>query len=94
MEVRNLLSVEGLRHFLSSFVDNFAGFGVVAVILISMAGVGAIFCVNLLITPSDSMLVEVTNEVLGKAGMDTLAVTQNYYFAIVSSILMAAVACS
>jgi len=56
------------------------------------AGVGAIFGVNLLITPSDSMLVEVTNEVLGKAGMEPLAVTQNYYFAIVSSILMAAVA--
>lgn len=165
VEVRNLLSVEGLRHFFSSFVDNFAGFGVVAVVLISMAGVGvaehagmmgalirktvkvaprkwlafiliftgvimsvatdagylilvplaaaafltvgrhplaglaagfagvgAIFGVNLLITPSDSMLVEVTNEVLGKAGMEPLAVTQNYYFAIVSSILMAAVA--
>ena len=40
VEVRNLLSVEGLRHFFSSFVDNFAGFGVVAVVLISMAGVG------------------------------------------------------
>ena len=165
VEVRNLLSVEGLRHFFSSFVDNFAGFGVVAVVLISMAGVGvaehagmmgalirktvkvaprkwlafiliftgvimsvatdagylilvplaaaafltvgrhplaglaagfagvgAIFAVNLLITPSDSMLVEVTNEVLGKAGMEPLAVTQNYYFSIVSSILMAAVA--
>ncbi|HMS37752.1 MAG TPA: AbgT family transporter, partial [Arachnia sp.] len=38
--VRNLLSVDGLRFFFSSFVDNFAGFGVVAVVLVSMAGVG------------------------------------------------------
>lgn len=163
--VRNLLSVEGIRHVFSSFVDNFAGFGVVAVVLIAMAGVGvaehagmmgalirrtvkvapkrwlafilifvgvlssvatdagylilvplaaaaflavgrhplaglaaafagvgAVFGVNLLITPSDSMLVEVTNEVLTSAGQKPLEVTQNYYFAIVSSILMAVVA--
>lgn len=163
--VQNLLSVEGIRHVFSSFVDNFAGFGVVAVVLIAMAGVGvaehagmmgalirrtvkvapkrwlafilifvgvlssvatdagylilvplaaaaflavgrhplaglaaafagvgAVFGVNLLITPSDSMLVEVTNEVLTSAGQKPLEVTQNYYFAIVSSILMAVVA--
>lgn len=163
--VRNLLSIEGLRFFFSSFVDNFAGFGVVAVVLIAMAGVGvaehaglmgalirkivkvahprllafilifvgvlssvatdagylilvplaamaflsvgrhplaglaagfagvgAIFGVNLLITPSDSMLTEITNEVLSKAGMETLEVTQNYYFAVVSAIFLAVVA--
>ncbi|WP_337007466.1 MULTISPECIES: AbgT family transporter, partial [unclassified Microbacterium] len=39
-EVRNLLSIDGVRFFFSSFVDNFAGFGVVAVVLIAMAGVG------------------------------------------------------
>ncbi len=39
-EVRNLLSIDGIRFFFSSFVDNFAGFGVVAVVLIAMAGVG------------------------------------------------------
>ena len=50
------------------------------------------FGVNLLITPSDSMLTEVTNEVLVKAGMQPLEVTQNFYFSIVSSILMAIVA--
>ena len=38
--VRSLLSVEGLREFFSGFVDHFAGFGVVAVVLVSMAGVG------------------------------------------------------
>lgn len=163
--VRNLLSVDGVRFFFSSFVDNFAGFGVVAVVLIAMAGVGvaehagmmgalirrvvevaprrwltfilifvgvlssvatdagylilvplaaaafltigrhplaglaaafgavgAIFGVNLLITPTDSMLTEITNAVLTSAGMETLEVTQNFYFGIVSSILMAIVA--
>ncbi len=162
--VRNLLSVEGARYFFSSFVDNFAGFGVVAVTLVAMAGVGvaehaglmgalirrivriapprwltfilvfvgvlssvatdagylilvplaaaafmsvgrhpmaglaaafagvgAVFGVNLLITPSDSMLAEITNEVLRKANMAPIEVTQNYYFSIVSSILMAIV---
>lgn len=163
-EVRNLLSVEGLRFFFSSFVDNFAGFGVVATVLIAMAGVGvaehaglmaalirkvvkvapprwlafvlifvgvlssvatdagylilvplaaaaflsvgrhplaglaaafagvgAVFGANLLITPSDSMLTEITNEVLSSAGMDTIEVTQNFYFAVVSSVVLAVV---
>lgn len=162
--VRSLLSVEGVRFFFSSFVDNFAGFGVVAVTLVAMAGVGvaehaglmgalirkivktaprrwltailvfvgvlssvatdagylilvplaaaaffsvgrhpmaglaaafagvgAVFGVNLLITPSDSMLTEVTNEVLRKANLAPLEVTQNYYFSIVSSIVMTVV---
>ena len=162
--VRNLISVEGARFFFSSFVDNFAGFGVVAVTLVAMAGVGvaehaglmgalirkivkiappkwltfilvfvgvlssvatdagylilvplaaaafmsvgrhpiaglaaafagvgAVFGVNLLITPSDSMLAEITNEVLRKSNMAPIEVTQNYYFSIVSSILMAIV---
>lgn len=162
--VRSLLSIEGLRFFFSSFVDNFAGFGVVAVVLVSMAGVGvaeaaglmgalirkivkvaspkvlpfilifvgvlssvatdagyliliplaaaayasigrhplagmagafaavgAVFGVNLLITPSDSMITEITNDVLGTLGMETINVTQNYYFAIVSSIVLALV---
>lgn len=162
--VRNLISVEGARFFFSSFVNNFAGFGVVAVVLVSMAGVGvaehaglmgalirkivkvahpkalaiiliftgvlasvatdagylilvplaaaaflavgrhplaglaasfaavgAVFGVNILITPSDSMLAEVTNEVLTSAGMAPLEVTQNYYFSIVSSIVLSLV---
>ncbi|MDO5737007.1 MAG: AbgT family transporter [Propionibacteriaceae bacterium] len=163
--VRSLISVEGARFFFSAFVSNFAGFGVVAVVLVAMAGVGvaehagmmgalirktvkiappkwltfilifvgvissvatdagylilvplaaaaflsvgrhplaglaaafagvgAIFAVNLLITPSDSMLTEVTNEVLVSSGMQPIEVTQNFYFAIVSSILLAIVA--
>ncbi|MFS6528259.1 AbgT family transporter [Microbacterium aurugineum] len=164
-EVRNLLSIDGIRFFFSSFVDNFAGFGVVAVVLIAMAGVGvaehaglmgamirrvvkvaprrwlafilifvgvlssvatdagylilvplaaaafltvgrhplaglagafagvgAAFGANLLITPSDSMLTEITNEVLVSAGMRPIEVTQNFYFGIVSTFLLATVA--
>jgi aminobenzoyl-glutamate transport protein len=163
--VRNLISVEGARFFFSSFVDNFAGFGVVAVVLVSMAGVGvaehagmmgalirrmvkvaparwltfilifvgvlssvatdagylilvplaaaafysvgrhplaglaaafagvgAVFGVNLLITPSDSMLTEITNSVLAQLNMAPLEVTQNFYFSIASSIVLAIVA--
>ncbi|MFK3676561.1 AbgT family transporter [Microbacterium sp. NPDC090218] len=164
-EVRNLLSIDGIRFFFSSFVDNFAGFGVVAVVLIAMAGVGvaehaglmgamirrvvkvaprrwlafilifvgvlssvatdagylilvplaaaafltvgrhplaglagafagvgAAFGANLLITPSDSMLTEITNEVLVSAGMQPIEVTQNFYFGIVSTFLLTTVA--
>lgn len=163
-EIRSLLSVEGIRFFFSSFVDNFAGFGVVAVTLVAMAGVGvaeiaglmgalirklvkvapprliafmlifvgvlssvatdagylilvplaavafktvgrnplaglaagfagvgAVFGANLLITPSDSMLTEITNEVLSKAGMAPIEVTHNFYFAAVSAVLMTVV---
>lgn len=40
IEIRNLLSVEGVRFIFSSFVNNFAGFGVVAVVFIAMMGAG------------------------------------------------------
>lgn len=159
--VRSLLDVEGIRFMLTSFVANFAGFGVVAVTFVAMAGVGvaehaglmgalirklvkvaprrligfilifvgvlssvasdagyliliplgaaaflslgrhplagmaaafagvgAIFGVNLLITPIDSMLTEITNEAIGASGT-ALTVTANFYFSIVSSIVLA-----
>lgn len=38
--IRSLLSVEGVRFIFSSFVNNFAGFGVVAVVFIAMMGAG------------------------------------------------------
>lgn len=38
--IRSLLSTEGLRFIFTSFVNNFAGFSVVAVILVAMVGVG------------------------------------------------------
>jgi aminobenzoyl-glutamate transport protein len=163
-EVNSLLSVDGLRFMFSSFVNNFAGFGVVAVTFVAMmgvgvaehagmmgalirklvavapaallgffiifvgvlssvasdagyliliplaaaafasvgrhplaglaaafAGVGCIFAVNLIITPVDSMLTELTNDVL-PVGSEPLTVTANFYFSVVSSILMAIVA--
>jgi len=164
IEVENLLDVEGLRFIFTSFVNNFAGFSVVAVTFVAMAGVGvaehagmmaalirklvkvaprrliafilifvgvlssvasdagyliliplgaaafltlgrhplagmaaafagvgAIFGVNLLITPIDSMLTEITNEAIGTAG-EPLTVTANYFFAVVSSVVLAIVA--
>lgn len=163
--VRSLFSSDGIQFFFSSFVDNFAGFGVVAVTLVAMAGVGvaeqaglmgalirkvvkvaprwslafilifvgvlssvasdagyliliplaaaaflsvgrhplagmaaafagvgAIFSVNVLITPVDSMLTEITNEALGSIGLQPLTVTANFFFSIASSILMALIA--
>lgn len=163
--VKNLLSGDGLQVFFSSFVDNFAAFSVVAVVLVAMAGVGvaehaglmaalirkvvkvaprwslafilifvgvlssvasdagyliliplsaaaflsvgrhplagmaaafagvgAIFGVNILITPSDSMITEITNEALGNIGAAPLSVTANFYFSIVSSIVLTLVA--
>lgn len=163
--VHNLLSADGLQVFFSSFVDNFAAFSVVAVVLVAMAGVGvaehaglmaalirkivnvaprwslafilifvgvlssvasdagyliliplsaaaflsvgrhplagmaaafagvgAIFGVNLLITPSDSMMTEITNEALGNIGAAPLSVTANFYFSIVCSVVLTLVA--
>jgi aminobenzoyl-glutamate transport protein len=55
-------------------------------------GVGGIFMVNLLITPTDSMLTEVTNQAIALAGGVPLALTANLYFAAASSVVMAAVA--
>ncbi len=163
-EVHSLISIDGVRFMLSSFVNNFAGFAVVAVTFVAMmgvgvaeasglmaalirkmvqvaprqliafflifvgvlssvasdagyliliplaatafmtvgrhplagmaaayAGVGAIFAVNLLITPVDSMVTEITNEAIGTLG-EPLEITANMWFSIVSSILMAVVA--
>jgi aminobenzoyl-glutamate transport protein len=39
-EIKSLLSLDGIRFLFTSFVDNFAGFSVVAVILVAMLGVG------------------------------------------------------
>jgi aminobenzoyl-glutamate transport protein len=40
VDVRSLLSVEGIRFIFTSFVSNFAGFTVVATIFVAMIGVG------------------------------------------------------
>lgn len=163
--VRSLLSVDGLRFLFSSFVNNFAGFAVVAVTFVAMVGVGvaehtglmaalirklvasaprkliayililvgvlssiasdagyliliplaaaafltlgrhplaglaaafagvsAIFGVNILITPIDSMLTEITNEAIGLTSAEPITITANFYFSAVSSVLIALVA--
>jgi aminobenzoyl-glutamate transport protein len=163
-DVKSLLSIDGIRFVFSSFVNNFAGFAVVAVTFIAMAGVGVaekagmmgalirklvkvappkliaffivmvgvlssvasdagyliliplaaaafvtlnrhplaglaaafagvacVFAVNILITPVDSMLTEITNEAIGVNGKP-LEITANLYFGIASSIVMAIVA--
>jgi aminobenzoyl-glutamate transport protein len=40
VSIRSLLSTEGIRFIFTSFVNNFAGFSVVAVIFVAMLGVG------------------------------------------------------
>ncbi|HET9200537.1 MAG TPA: AbgT family transporter [Dehalococcoidia bacterium] len=56
------------------------------------AGVSAAFSVNILITPLDSLLTEMTNEAIALADPDeTIGITANLYFAIVSTVVMALV---
>jgi aminobenzoyl-glutamate transport protein len=163
--VQSLLSIDGIRFMLSSFVNNFASFAVVAVTFVAMAGVGvaekaglmaalirklvavapagliaffiilvgvlssvasdagyliliplaaaafvslgrhplaglaagfagvsAIFGVNILITPIDSMLTEITNEAIGLTDAEPITVTSNFYFGIASTIILSLVA--
>ncbi|HEU4319431.1 MAG TPA: AbgT family transporter [Acidimicrobiia bacterium] len=56
------------------------------------AGVSAVFGVNILITPIDSMLTEITNEAIGLTTAEPLSVTANYFFSAASSIVIAVVA--
>jgi aminobenzoyl-glutamate transport protein len=163
--VRSLLSIDGLRFMLSSIVTNVANFGVIAVILVAMAGVGvaevsglmaslirklvavaprqliafilifigvlssvatdagyliliplsatafltigrhplagiaasfagvsAVFAVNILITPTDAMLTEITNAAISLTGGESIDITANLFFAAASSIVLALVA--
>ena len=57
------------------------------------AGVSAAFFVNILITPADGIITEVTNEILGGVAprAPQLNVTQNFYWAIASTFFCAAV---
>ena len=163
--IRSLLDGEGIRFLFTSFVPNFAGFGVIAVTFVALmgagvaeasglmaalirllvgasprrllafvlifvgvlssiatdagylilvplgaaafmsvgrhplagmaacfAGVGAIFGVNPIPGPIDAQITEITNEALGAAGGTPLTILANYWFSIVSSILLAIVA--
>ena len=56
------------------------------------AGVSAAFFVNILITPADGIITEVTNETIGLVAPGvTLNVTQNYFFAFASTFFCALV---
>jgi aminobenzoyl-glutamate transport protein len=163
--VESLLTVDGLRFILTSFVGNFASFAVVAVTFVAMMGVGvaegaglmaalirkmvavaprgviafiliftgvvssvasdagyliliplaaaafatlgrhplaglaaayagvsAVFGVNIVITPIDSMLTEITNEAIGLTSAAPISVTANFFFSAVSSVVIALVA--
>jgi aminobenzoyl-glutamate transport protein len=163
--VRGLLSTEGIRFIFTSFVPNFAGFGVVAVTFVALmgagvaeagglmaalirllvgasprrllafilifvgvlssiasdagylilvplgaaaflsvgrhplagmaacfAGVGAAFGVNPILGPIDAMITEITNEALGTVGGTPLTIVANYWFSLVSSVVLAIVA--
>jgi aminobenzoyl-glutamate transport protein len=163
--IRSLLTVEGIRFIFTSFVANFAGFSVVAVVFVAMMGAGvaeesglmtalihklvdvsprwalsfiiifvgvlssvatdagyliliplgaaaflsvkrhplvgvaaayggvsAIFAINILITPLDAMLTEITNEAIGLAGGQPITIVSNFYFQVVLSILLSVVA--
>lgn len=50
-------------------------------------GVAAVFMVNFIPTPTDAMLIEITNEALGTLGAP-ISITADYFFQIVSAILM------
>lgn len=164
--IQSLLTTDGIRFIFTSFVANFAGFGVIAVVFVAMmgagvaegaglmdalirklvavsprallsfilimvgvlssvatdagyliliplgaaafasvgrhplagmaacfAGVGSIFGVNLILAPSDAMITEITNEAIRLVpGHPPITIVSNWYFAIVSSIVLAIVA--
>lgn len=56
------------------------------------AGVAAVFMVNLVPTPSDAMLIEITNEAINLAGGTPISITADYFFQIVSVLAMTLVA--
>jgi aminobenzoyl-glutamate transport protein len=162
--IKALLSIEGIRFIFTSFVSNFAGFGVVAVTFVALmgagvaeagglmgalirklvavspkrlltfilvlvgimssvasdagylilvplgaaafmsvgrhplaglaacfAGVGTVFAVNPILSPIDAMITEITNEALGATGAPPLTIVSNWYFSIVSSIVLGVV---
>jgi aminobenzoyl-glutamate transport protein len=56
------------------------------------AGVSAVFAVNIIFTPIDSMLTEITNEAIGLTNGAPITIAANYFFMIASSIIIAFVA--
>ena len=69
-----------------------AGRHPIAGLAAAFAGVSGGFSANLMIGPTDALLVGITNEALTSAGIDyEVAVTANWYFLIVSTFVLTAV---
>jgi aminobenzoyl-glutamate transport protein len=58
----------------------------------AFGGVAGIFAVNLIITPIDSMLTEITNEAIGLTGGVPLSILANYIFSVGSALAITIVA--
>jgi aminobenzoyl-glutamate transport protein len=58
----------------------------------AFAGVASIFSVNILITPLDAMLTEITNESIALAGGEPITIVANFFFSAASSVILAIVA--
>ncbi|MGD9711208.1 MAG: AbgT family transporter, partial [Thermomicrobiales bacterium] len=56
------------------------------------AGVAATFAVNIIPQPTDAMITEVANEAIAIAGGETISILNNYYFSVVSMLLLCVVA--
>ncbi len=56
------------------------------------SGVAATFAVNIIPQPIDAMITEIANEAIGTTGAETLTVVNNYYFSVVSMLLLCVVA--
>jgi len=54
-------------------------------------GVAAVFMANLIPTPTDAMLFEITNESIALAGGTPISITADYFFQAVSAVLMTVV---
>jgi len=54
-------------------------------------GVAAVFMANLIPTPTDAMLFEITNEAIALAGGAPISITADYFFQVVSAIAMTVV---
>ncbi len=54
-------------------------------------GVAAVFMANLIPTPTDAMLFQITNEAIGLEGGSPISITADYFFQAVSALLMTVV---
>ncbi len=58
----------------------------------AFAGVSAVFAVNIIFTPIDSMITEITNEAIALAGGQPITLAANFFFSAASSVVIALVA--